>query len=305
MLRYRLLAVAFVLAITSNLSTASSFRETDDFADTVAYTQRYVEQFGAEKVLFVVDIDNTLLAMKKPLGSDQWFEWQEYLLEYEPDSPHLVAKDFGGLLAAQGLLFATGKMHPPQPNQPELVAQIQGLGVNTLVLTSRGDEFRPSTIRELRRNGYDFATTAPSINLFAGQGISIDEKCSRFVPYRLDDLAAYGLTTTEAKLFNLPADARDVSYGDGIMMVAGQHKGAMLLMAMKLTGRDYQAVVFVDDHGRHVSRVYDALDRRGIDVTSVHYKREDSNVKRFEYSNKQPITDHWRAIERALAFETE
>ncbi len=298
-------SIAFTLALIPTFAWAASYRETKDFADAVVYTEQAAERYGAENVLFVVDIDNTLLAMDKPLGSDQWFEWQEYLLANEPNSPHLVAKDFGGLLAAQGLLFAVGTMHPPEPNQPELVAQIQATGVKTLVLTSRGDEFRPFTIRELKRNGYDFATAAPSIGLFSGQSEFVDETCSRFVPYRLDDLAAYGLTREDAELFALPAETRDVSYGDGVLMTAGQHKGAMLLMALKLIGHDYKAVIYVDDHGRHVSRVYDALARRGIDITSIHYKREDANVQRFEYSDKQPITDRWQAIERALAFKSE
>jgi hypothetical protein len=284
---------------------ASSFRETNEFADALAITQSYVEQYGAEHVLFVVDIDNTLLAMDQPLGSDQWFEWQEYLLGHEPDSPHLAAKDFGGLLAAQGLLFAAGKMHPPQPNQPELVRRIQDLDVNTLVLTSRGDEYRAATIRELRRNDYDFASSAPPITLFAGQGETIDESGSRFTPYRVDRLAEYGLTEKDARLFNLPEAPRDVSYGDGVLMVAGQHKGAMLLVFLKLSGRDYKAVVYVDDHGRHVHRVYDALIRHDIEVTSVHYQREDANVKRFQYGDKQAVTVRWREIERALSFDPE
>jgi hypothetical protein len=282
---------------------AAEFRETNDFADSLHYIEQYVQKYGAEHVLFVVDIDNTLLAMDQPLGSDQWFEWQEYLLANEPDSPHLAADDFGGLLAAQGLLFAAGKMHPPEQNQPEIVAKIQSLGVQSLVLTSRGDEFRAATLRELRRNGYDFAVSAPPFNLFAGQAAAIDETCSRFIPYRLDQLEAYGLTSDDAQIFGLAQQPRDISYGDGVLMVAGQHKGAMLLVAMKLTGRDYRAVVYVDDHGRHVHRVYDALVRRGIDITSVHYKREDTNVNRFKYGDKWPVTRRWRAIEKALAFE--
>ena len=39
-----------------------------------------------EHVLLVLDIDNTLLAMNQDLGSDQWFEWQRYLLDHEPRS---------------------------------------------------------------------------------------------------------------------------------------------------------------------------------------------------------------------------
>ena len=170
-------------------------------------------------------------------------------------------------------------------------------------MTSRGDEFRAATLRELNRNGYDLAASAPAIDLFGGQGELIDESCCRFLPCRMEQLTAYGLTRRDAHLYRLPEEPREVSYGDGVMMVAAQHKGAMLLVWMKLTGRQYQAVVFVDDHGRHVHRVYDAMVSRGIDFTSVHYKREDANVQRFQYRDKQAVTDRWREIESVLRVE--
>ena len=54
--------------------------------DVAAAVEQFADQFGPEHVLLVLDIDNTLLAMNNDLGSDQWFEWQKYLLENEPKS---------------------------------------------------------------------------------------------------------------------------------------------------------------------------------------------------------------------------
>lgn len=294
-------AVVFLALLTVAVDChASDFRETSAFSAVFEQARRYADRYGGQNVLLVVDIDNTLLAMNGQLGSDQWFEWQEYLLEHQPQSPHLVADDFAGLLEAQGILFATTGMHPPEPEQPAQVAAMQQLGLDTVVLTSRGDEFRAATIRELKLAGYDFAETSPSICLFANNGHGNDETCSRFTPYRTNAPTAYGLRSTEVERFNLSDDPRQVSYGDGVLMTAGQHKGAMLLIFLHLVENNYDAVLYVDDHGRHVSRVYDALLHRGIEVTAFHYTHEEPRVRAFAYGDKSQVTREWRRIANAL-----
>ena len=270
---------------------ASSIQTTNDFSVVGEKVRALTAVHGAENVLLVCDIDNTLLAMKGDLGSDQWFEWQSYLLEHKPKSRDLVAKDFDGLLAVQGLLFSLGKMHPPQADLPKEIAALQAEGVRTLVLTSRGEEFRVATERELGANGYNFNKSALSANRL---------KCKIFMPYKLKAIKASGLTPQEAKLFNLESP-RQVSYSGGIFMTAGQHKGAMLLTLLAKSKKKFKAVVFVDDHGRHILRVYDALVRRGIDITGYHYQREDDNVKRFQYGDKSDVTNRWRRLDRTLS----
>lgn len=267
------------------------YRETVDFAAPVASVEEYVAQLGADKVLFVVDIDNTLLAMNNNLGSDQWFEWQSYLQVHEPDSKKLVAKTFDELIAVQGLLFTLGKMHPPQDDLPQLIEQAQATGAKTLVLTSRGDLYRHATRRELLANGYDFAKSS-----------ILADKVTRGVypPYDIANLAADGLTEEEAEAYSLSDSPREVSFADGIYMTAGQHKGAMLLALLSKCEQKFEAVVYVDDHGRHVSRVYDALNRRGIATTTYHYKREDTKVKRFQYSDKKSVTRRWMLLDKTL-----
>ena len=141
-------------------SFAGELTDTADFAEVGAAVEQYTHKFKPEHVLLVLDIDNTLLAMDTQLGSDQWFEWQKYLIDHEPSSKYLVSPTFDGLLEAQGLLYDISHMHPPQPNLPGLMRRAQDLGIRTLVLTSRGPEFRAATEREFKRNGYDFARTA-------------------------------------------------------------------------------------------------------------------------------------------------
>lgn len=269
---------------------AADYRETEDLALAAEVAEGYADRFGAESTLAVFDIDNTLLAMDRDLGSDQWFVWQEYLREQEPNSPDLVADDLPGLLEVQGLLFTLGRMSPPQVDAPDVVAGIQQLGAPTLVLTSRGPQYRDATFRELKRAGYDFPGHAPDMPS-APSGV--------FLPFDLDRPEASGLTAEEAELFGLK-EPRAALLEGGIYMVSGQHKGAMLLTALEHLPEQPKAVVYVDDHGRHVHRVYDALVRRGIEVTAIHYRKEDERVDRFRYGDKGEVAEQWLRITSVL-----
>lgn len=269
---------------------ASEIRETDDFKEVAAVVEKLVSQFGRQHVLLVTDVDNTLLAMNHDLGSDQWFEWQKFLLENQPDSKLLVAKDFAGLLEAQGTLYNLAKMHPPQKDLPAIIGRIQRLGIYSLVLTSRGPDFRVATERELRANGYNFARTELPVNDIPG---------GDYFPYDLDDLEADGLTRQDAVAFKL-ADPRRVSYANGIYMTAGQAKGAMLLALLTYAEPDIRAIVYVDDNIRHVAYIFAAAGGRGKEITSLHYTREDENVKRFQYSDKDEVSQRWKKLNHTL-----
>ena len=98
---FRYIFIALAWSTASATVLAAEVRATFEFQDVAYAVERYVEQYGPEHVLLVVDIDNTLLAMNQPLGSDQWFEWQDGLLKRQPHSSLLVAKSFEGLLEGQ------------------------------------------------------------------------------------------------------------------------------------------------------------------------------------------------------------
>ena len=289
----RCFALFVLFALVSGSALGSEYRETSSFADPIQRVEEYAQQFGAADTLLVIDIDNTLLAMSESLGSDQWFEWQSYLLKHEPHSPYLVADDFSGLLAAQGLLFAVGKMHAPEEAQPALITKVQELGVPIMVLTSRGHDFRDATERELKANGYDFIKSALKIH---------KPQDGAFAPYDLENLAESGLTDRDKELYGLKPP-RPVSYEKGVFMAAGQHKGAMLLTMIHKAKHKPRAVVFIDDHGRHINRVYDAMLRRSIEVSVYHYKHEDANVNRFRYADKSDVAQQWRRLEATIGLE--
>jgi len=288
--RQRAAVASFLLvaiALSSALAArASELQSTKDFADVAAAVDREVDKFGAEHVLLVLDIDNTVMSMDGDLGSDHWFEWQSYLLANEPDSPHLVGKTFPELLKAQGSLYDRNHMHPTQPDEPDLIARIQKRGIATILLTSRGPEFRAATRRELKRCGYDFAATALPVQ---------DASEETYLAYDPKDPEKAGITAAEVAKYKLPAP-RPVIYANGIFMTAGQHKGMMLLTLLKKSTRDIKAIIYVDDNVRHVGNVFSAAVARNIEAEVFHYQREDTRVQRFQYSDKHEVDDAWAVV---------
>jgi hypothetical protein len=157
-------------------------------------------------------------------------------------------------------------------------------------LTSRGDEFRIATERELARNDYHFDDTALSV-----KGLPR----GTYLPYDLENLEADGLAERDVAAFGL-TDPRSVSYENGIYMTAGQPKGAMLLAILHHALPDIRAIVYADDHIRHVAYVFAAAAGRNREITSIHYTHEDARVKRFQYGDKEDVGRRWRRLSRTL-----
>ncbi|MCB1045252.1 MAG: DUF2608 domain-containing protein [Acidobacteria bacterium] len=247
--------------------------------------------YGSGQVLVVFDIDNTLLAMDKDFGSDQWFNWQ-YLLLHEPTNPDVhMANSMEELLVLQRELFALSKMHPPESTTPELVAQLQAAGHPVFALTSRGPGARNSTEREIAKNKYNLKTTAIGSSIAESFNLADEEGLKIFTPEQI----------VEYKL-NKP---RPVSYASGILMSEGQHKGAMLLLILQRFGLHYKAVIMVDDHPQHCARVATALQNRfntndrsddDVDITTIHYTRELPRVEAFNKSDKSETLAAWEAF---------
>ena len=267
----------------------SSEIETANFSDVFQRVQQEVAAHGAQNVLLVVDIDNTTLAMTQPLGSDQWYNWQYNFIFRDIQSPHRVAADLDELLRIQGVLFTLSKMRPPEPELPDFIKKIQQLGCCSIVLTSRGPEFRPATERELKRNGYDFSGSALDVlELMRGS----------FLPYDKARPNTNGLSKEELASLR---DPRPVSYSSGIMMSAGQHKGYMLRNLLARSKRTFRTVVFVDDHKKHTTRMTEAFRDSGMTTACFNYVREQKNVEAFKASDKELVTKKWKVLQKAIA----
>jgi hypothetical protein len=281
---------ALVLSGLVARALASEQRVTKNMAEVAAAVQKYIAQFGAEHVLLVLDIDNTIMSMNTDLGSDHWFEWQRDMLTTRPGSKFLVGKTLDDVLLVQGTLYNLNHMHPTESKTPAIVRKLQDQGISTMLLTSRGPDFRVATERELKRCGYDFSrSTLPVKNRPNGL----------FRAYDPAKPEQDGLTAAEIKEFNL-GSPRDVSYSNGVFMTAGQHKGMMLLTMLHHADRDIKAVVYADDNPRHVANVFKAAVDRGLEVTSFQYLREVERVRRFKKSDKCDVYCRWKKLNRVL-----
>lgn len=210
---------------------------------------------GVSRVLVVYDIDNTLLTSSTALGSDQWYVWQEAMLDSDdPERITKVRKDLKCLLDAQELLYFTRPMKLTDETVIWSVDSLRSEGFTQWVVTSRGPEVSALTFREFGRGGLSF---------------------SNF----------YGDRKTGPEDFQMTGRAGPVSLRmhDGVLFTSGFNKGEALREVLRRTGRsgDFSAIVFADDTPKHLPRMRDAFEKSGIDVRTFLYQAVKGAVDEF------------------------
>jgi len=99
-----LLAIVVVLSCFS--APVAAFETVDSMAAVEMRIEELGRRHGAENVLVVFDIDNTLQTLDQDLGGEIWFRWQISLLKAKGPMEFRVAEDFAGLLKAQGVIYS-------------------------------------------------------------------------------------------------------------------------------------------------------------------------------------------------------
>jgi len=238
--------------------------ETDDLALVADLALGLAEKHGPGRVLVVLDIDNTLLAMEQDLGSDQWYYWQKDLAQGDPCNPAAVGDRF----AVQGALFHASAMRATQPDAAAQVRRMQDAGLPVIALSSRGSNYRLATFRELRRNGFSFWSSA----LPPRHGWP-----EPFVP---------------------DGGERPALYEDGVFLTAGQHKGRMLEALLVKTGVERPAaIVMADDKQENLDAIWESFAGGASGVHAWRYTREDPVVAAFDAAG---ATGQWEALRPAL-----
>lgn len=264
-------------ASMGNKSIPNEYLETNNMNDLFSKVEEKIAKYGADEVLVVFDIDNTILTMEHDLGSDYWFTWQSGMLfskdkkDKQACKIHCVASDFGGMLRVQGQLFALAPMVLTEKTLPAKIKELQDKGVTVILLTSRGPEFRNSTELALNDNGYNLKAS------MVGEGYP----------------GTYKPEDPELK------KTRSVSYMNGVYMTAGQHKGIMLRALLNKTDEDFDAIVFADDHSKHTKTMTDTFKGK-VDLTTFRYGRIDKQVAKFKKANKSKVTAQWKALKRQI-----
>lgn len=212
------------------------------------------------RTLLVLDIDDTLLTSPTFFGSDAWYEWQKTL---SPQSPGYVPCKFDVI----AMNFEAGTQ---VPTQADAVAAMNAIPLDKILVTSRSPMYRGGTIRELKKAGY----TLPA-SLQPGLAGAIYE-------YRPDS--------------NQPGVT--ISYHEGVLMVAGQNKGLVLMDLMQHMQITYDRVVLVDDGEKNINDVREAMAAAGIEYRGVRYTRIDKSV---DAARERQGIEGWKAWQQLLA----
>lgn len=221
----------------ARLNQGVMIEEVTTFNQIAPVVQTLNQQYKPENVLIVSDIDNTLLTNNGRLGGDIWYQWQRGKLAVKPSPEQTVSCLFEDVI---GMLYELSPMALTESQVPGLIEQWQVQGNPIMLLTSRSPDYRSPTERELYNKGIDASLTA---------------------------LAPNG----EADVTYRELLAREMSYSRGIMMTTGMHKGDMLAWILAKTGREFDAIVFIDDSQHNIDNMHERWQHESVDMRVFHY----------------------------------
>ena len=282
-----LFCIFFVLG--SNVFGENSAFTTSDMRDVEKKAEELRAKYkGAENVLIVFDIDNTLLTMEKELGSEEWFDWQEKILNDEAQKAHRVGDNFQALLFATGLIFENGSMKCAEGEITKTVFHnLQKSRHKILLLTSRDYSYMFDTFHELYENGLVSEKSA----------ITMQNDADVWLPYDVHTVQKeYGFTDTEYVEFKLNKEPFHVRYTRGIFFTAGQHKGAMMRIIMKKVNANPHAIIFVDNKEKQTARMHNAFKNSSIELVTYRYSVLDTKEEKFHSSDKKGVISEWNNL---------
>ena len=205
-------------------------------------------EYGASKVLVVLDVDNTMLKSDSDLGSDLWYRWQRNKLEIKPKAYQKLA-DSCLFSEAIPLLYDLGTMSLTEHSLKNHITDWQNKGVTVIGLTSRSPLCRMATERDLLQNGINLKKT--QLRAIDGSKLILNDKLGR-----------------------------ELSYANGLMMTSGMHKGKMLGHILGRSGKKYDAIIFVDDTRKNIDNVKQDFKKFGrIELSLFYYTKVFSERK--------------------------
>jgi len=210
--------------------------------------ERLTQTLPKETTLVIFDIDDTMLTATGESPDDHFFgsdAWFRWQMDLPKDSSDKIGCLLDDLLAFD---YESARLRLTQPDAAQIFNRITN---DKLFLTSRSLNYRGGTERELLYRGIVLPAQLP------GHGpifLRDDEK-------------------------NLP-----MNYANGIFMSSGANKGKALV---KLLGdkHRYRIVILVDDGGKNIFRMKEALAEKTIDYYGLQYER----IKHDPYPNALPL----------------
>jgi hypothetical protein len=238
---------------TNNEPAVSQIVKVTDLAAAI----EQAKALPLRSTLVIFDIDDTLLTATEFFGSDKWYDWQRGRA-LSPDGQPLSTDEADKVSCLFDTLGITYEIATNRPTQENMAALVNQLDNDLLLLTARSGNYRAATKRELSRSGIDFSDKSLS---------------PKDVGYHYD-FTNSGRTAT-------------MSYVDGVFMVQGMDKGVLLLDLLARVGKNYQAVVFVDDKTHNIDNMAKALKGANIDYYGFQYTKIDKTVSQQEVKHAQ------------------
>ncbi|MBI9089182.1 MAG: DUF2608 domain-containing protein [Desulfobacterium sp.] len=263
-----------------------------------------------QATLVVMDDDDTLTMMRclndvepsscQYLGGPAWYEWQSGLLGSK--SFYRVAKDQDELLKISALLFAMNKMDYTEDDIGSILNRLSDSGVRLLVETARSGSNLSATEMQLD----DLKVPGSSYGSFLDM-------------IRSNSLFMRAMNSPSLPSPFTPCDipgSREVSYQQGVMYVAGQNKGIMLICLLSYYENDNSGntslpiknIVFIDDTQKNVDDVYNAFkNSTRYQVKALHYTALDSHKQALTKPGKEgemlqnKAKERWDAIHSTLS----
>lgn len=262
----KFLIFSFTFLLSSTLFSQETF-STTTFEKTRKMILGLTKDFKPHEVLIVHDIDNTILAHKHPLGSDQWFRWQMGLLNTR--SPYLTGKNFEEILYwyNQAIKAPQSTMRLTDQEIHKILRYYKFDGFDLMGLTARNPGLIRATWREIKRNRV-FLVKSPPLpkNVISG---------------------------------NIPEFERPVFYANGLAFISGQDKGLFLRYLLQKSSKNYKAIVIIDDQEKNVRNVHQAFEKSSVKTIGFHFLAEEKNVKAFERLSKRKVHQDFLKLKKS------
>jgi len=209
-------------------------------SDQLNDIKQYLNQ---DKTLVVFDLDNTLVAPKLEIGTEQWFN---YTLRHMQNKGYKTQDAIDALLP---LFFQINQYIPLYLTEniiPELLQSLHEQHIPVISLTARSDILKDCTVKQLSNAGIE--------------------------------LPFIGFGEKEIKeTFNVPA-----LLWQGIGFCANNDKGMVLFYMLDQVGYRPNKIIFVDDKYSNIAMVARACVEHKVPFVGIRYSRLDERVAQFD-----------------------
>lgn len=240
-----------LIAFAPFSSSEALVTDTNDFSHIFSYHQ--------EDILYVFDLDNTLIEAAQHLGSDQWFSHElNHLMKSEGLS---LSEAISKLLPVYHQIQNKTAMRLVDNSVTDHLAQMKKKNTPMIGLTKRDPKLSSRTLEQIASLHIDFSSTSPIKEDFV-----------------LDELGG-------------------TLFKNGIVFVGQEiDKGAALTAYLKKLKKMPTRIVAIDDRLNHIENIASAVELLGIDYVGIRYGKTDERVKSFNPKIATVQLEHFHKI---------